>query len=155
MALREEIQADARQAMKEKDELRSSVLRLLAAELDEKEREKRYKLGRQEDIQLSDEEVLEAICHEAKKRKEAIVGFEKGGRIESAEKEKQELEILQKYLPEQLSEEEVKELTAEAIKESGVETIHDMGKVMKALMPKVKGKADGGLVSRIVKELLG
>ena len=99
--------------------------------------------------------MLEKFLYEGKKRKEAIIGFEKGGRIESAEKEKEELKILQKYLPEQLTEEKIKKLTMEAIKESGAETVRDMGKVMKVLMPKLKGRADGGLVSGIVKELLG
>ena len=164
MALREEIQNDACQAMKAKEELRSSVLRMLTASLANKEKEKRYQLSQAkpqlneqeltEASSLSEEEVLKAVSYEAKKRKEAIVGFEKGGRIESAEKEKKELEILQKYLPEQLTKEEVKKLTIEAIKESGAETVQDMGKVMKELMPKLKGRADGGLVSGIVKDLL-
>ena len=164
MALREEIQNDACQAMKAKEELRSSVLRMLTAALANKEKEKRYEASKTspqldeqeltEASSLSEEEVLKAVSYEAKKRKEAIVGFEKGGRIESAEKEKKELEILQKYLPEQLTKEEVKKLTIEAIKESGAETVQDMGKVMKELMPKLKGRADGGLVSGIVKDLL-
>ena len=153
MALDQEIRNDARQAIKEKEELRSSVLRMLTSALEDKEREKRYKHG-QGAGSLSEEEVLEAVSYEAKKRKEAIIGFEKGGRPEMAEKEKKELEILQKYLPEQLSEEKIKELTKEAIKESGAETIQDIGKVMKELMPKLKGRADGGLVNGIVRELL-
>ena len=102
MALEQEIRSDALQAMKGKEELRSSVLRLLISALEDKEREKRYKQG-QEAGSLSDEEVLIAVSYEAKKRKEAIIGFEKGGRTEAAEKEKKELEILQKYLPEQLT----------------------------------------------------
>ncbi len=165
MALREEIQNDARQAMKAKEELRSSVLRMLTASLANKEKEKRYGLSQAkpelneqeltEASYLSEEEVLTVVSSEAKKRKEAISGFEKGGRTESAEKEKKELEILRKYLPEQLTEEEVKRLTIEAIKESGAETVRDMGKVMKELMPKLKGRADGGLVSKMVKDLLG
>ncbi len=165
MILEQEIRSDARQAMKAKEELRSSVLRMLTASLANKEKEKRYELSQTkpelneqkltEASSLSEEEVLTAVSYEAKKRKEAIIGFEKGGRIESAEKEKEELKILQKYLPEQLTEEKIKKLTMEAIKESGAETVRDMGKVMKVLMPKLKGRADGGLVSGIVKELLG
>ena len=95
------------------------------------------------------------ILSEAKKRKEAIEAFTKGGRPEMAEKERKELEILQKYLPEQLSQEEVRKLVEEAIKQTGAATPQDMGKVMAALMPKVKGKADGALLASIVKELLG
>lgn len=159
MALKEQIKSDLTKAIKGKEELRSSVLRLLLASLTGKEKEKRYKLSRQsienieEQSELS-EEVIEAIFYEAKKRREAIIGFEKGGRSESAEKEKKELAMLREYLPAQLNEEEIKKIVIGVIKEVGAETIRDMGKVMKELAPRVKGRADSGTVSGIVKDLL-
>ena len=103
---------------------------------------------------LLEDEVLEIISSEIKKRKEAVLLFEKGGRIELAEKEKEEAKILEKYLPEQLSEEEIKKLARDIIEKNGAKDLKDTGKIMAELMPKLKGKADGSLVSKIVKELL-
>ncbi|MEK0366298.1 MAG: GatB/YqeY domain-containing protein, partial [Nitrosopumilus sp.] len=91
--------------------------------------------------QLTDEEIVEVISFEAKKGKEAILEFKKGERQDLVGKEKKELEILQKYLPEQLSEEEIKKLVKEAIKKVGAQEIKDTGKVMAEMMPQVKGKA--------------
>ncbi|GAH90207.1 unnamed protein product [marine sediment metagenome] len=162
--LKDKIQSNLNQALKRGDEITCSTLRMLLAAILSKEKEKRYKIFKEEPELtekelaeksfLTDEEVIEVISSEIKKRKEAILGFEKGERKELAEKEKAEMEVLEKYLPEQLSEEEIERLVKEAIEEVGAEDIKDMGKVMAALMPKVKGKADGGLVSKIVKELL-
>jgi uncharacterized protein YqeY len=149
--LKGDIQKDLNQAVKGKMEIASSTLRMLLAAISNREKEKKYKTKEEE---LTDEEVLEAIASEAKKRKEAIEAYSSGGRPELAEKEKKELEVLAKYLPEQLSEDEVRKIVAEAIKESGAETMKDMGKVMAQAMGKLKGRADGSLVSRIVKELL-
>lgn len=180
--LKDKIQKNLTQALKRGDEITCSTLRMLLAAILSKEKEKRYKISKDynpptasshsslrserapepeltekelaEKSFLTDEEVIEVISSEIKKRKEAILGFEKGERKELAEKEKSEMEVLEKYLPEQLSEEEIERLVKEAIEEVGAEDIKDMGKVMAALMPKVKGKADGSVVSRIVKELL-
>ena len=164
MVLKGNIREDLKEAVKNREELKSSVLRLLLAAIFNKEKEKRYKLSKEkpelsgeeleEESQLNDEEVIDVISSEARKRKESIVEFEKGGRKDLVEKEKKELEILEKYLPEQLSEEEIKKLVKEAIEKTGAKEMKDMGKVMAELMPKVKGKADGSLVSRIVKDLL-
>ncbi|MBU2545149.1 GatB/YqeY domain-containing protein [Patescibacteria group bacterium] len=137
-------------AIKGNDEIARSTLRMLLAVMINKEKEKNYK----EDRSLTEEERIDIIFSEAKKRREAIIEYEKGNRQDLADKEKAELEVLQKYLPEQLSEEEVKDLVIQAVKETGAETMQDIGKVMGSLMPKVKGKADGSLVSKIVKELL-
>lgn len=162
--LKNKIQEDLTSALKEKKEVKLSVLRMLLAAIGNKETEKRTKIWktkpdlRPEELkkegQLTDQETMEVISSEIKKRKEAIGLYEKGGRGELVDREKKELEILQKYLPEQLSEEEVKKLVKEAIAKTGAKEIKDMGKVMAELMSKVKGKADGGLVSKIVKELL-
>jgi len=167
------IQEDLKISLKEKRELEVSVLRMLKAAIFNKEKEKRYKFTRQNPAErdlgglskekqeklekesaLTDEEVLEVISSEIKKRKEAIDLYEKGNRPELAGKEKKEVEILQSYLPEQLSEEEIKKLVVEVIAEVGAKEIKDMGKVMGIITSQVKGKADMSLVSKIVKESL-
>jgi len=148
----DKIKQELNQAIKEKNEVVRSTLRMLLAVVINKEKEKSYKTSK--DVSLTDEEVMDIISSEAKKRRDSISEFEKGDRQDLADKEKKELEVLQKYLPEQLSEDEVKVLVEEAIKETGVSDVKDMGKVMGALMPKVKGKADGNLVSKVVKDLL-
>jgi hypothetical protein len=152
--LKVKIQEDLNSALKDKKELEVSVLRLVLAAILSKEKEKRFKSGKAQEISLTDEDLIETISSEIKKRREAIDLYIKGGRPELAEKEKKEMEILKIYLPEQLPEEEIKKLVSEAIAKTGAKEIKDMGKVMAELMPKVKGKADSGLVSKIVKELL-
>ncbi len=154
MSLKEKIHQDLNEALKSREELKTSVLRLLLSSILNKEKDKRYKSGKPEDISLTDEEIIDVISSESKKRKEAIELYQKGGRPELAKKEKEEMDILQKYLPEQLSEEEIRKLVKEAVAKTGAKEQKDMGKVMAELMSKVKGRADGSLVSSIVKELL-
>ena len=164
MTLKEKIQEDLNLAIKNKREIEVSTLRMLSAATLNKEKEKRYKISKekpdfkeedlQKESQLTDNEAIEVISSEVKKRKEAIADYEKGGRQELADKEKKEKEILQKYLPEQFSEEEVKKLAKEAVEKTGAKEPKDMGKFMAELMPKIKGKADGSLVSKVVKDLL-
>lgn len=132
--------------MKEGDELTRSVLRMLLAAVLNKELAS--KSG------LKDGDILEIIASEAKKRRESISAYEKGGRKDLADKEKKEIEILQKYLPEQLSEKEVEKIVAGAVKKTGAKEVKDMGKIMKEIMPQVKGRVDGSLVGRIVKQHL-
>ena len=103
---------------------------------------------------LLEDEVLEIISSEIKKRKEAALLFEKGKRMDLSEKERAEAKILEKYLPEQLSEEEIKKLAREIIEKMGIKEMKDVGKVMAELMPRVKGRTEGGLVSKIIRELL-
>ncbi len=148
------IQEDLNSALKEKKELEVSVLRMVLASVLSKEKDKRFKSGKAEDVPLTDEELTDVISSEIKKRREAIELYIRGNRPELAEKEKKEITILQKYLPEQLTEEEIKKLVGEAVAKTGAKEIKDMGKVMAELMPKVKGKSDSSLVSRLVKELL-
>lgn len=174
MSLRDKIQEDLTTALKESKELDLSVLRMLKATVVNKEKEKRYKftkgkseaelekLGKEskeakeleKESLLSDEEIMDVISSEIKKRKESVEAFEKGSRQDLAEKEKKEIGILQKYLPEQISEEEIKKLVAEAVAATGAKEMKDMGKVMADLNPKIKGKADMSQVSKIVKESL-
>ena len=153
--LKKIIQEDLKQALKGRRQIEVSVLRLLNAATLNREKEKRYKLKTEEDTPLTEDELLEVIFSEAKKRKEAIVEFERGARPDLVQKEKQELEILGKYLPEQMSEEEIKKLAKEAIEKTGAKDVKDTGRVMAELMPRVKGRAEGSLLSKAVKELLG
>ncbi len=162
--LKEKIQEEIRNAMRGGDELITSTLRMLIAGITSKEKEKRFKASKQKpdlneeglvkESQLTDEEIISVISSEIKKRKDAVVLYEKGNRQELADKEKKEIEVLQKYLPEQFSEEKIKKLVQAAIEKVGAKEIKDMGKVMAELMSKVRGKADNSLVSEIVKDLL-
>jgi len=152
--LKQRIKEDLNSAVKQNDETKRSTLRLLLAAISNKEIDKKYKEKIEEEAQLTEEEVVSVIASEAKKRKEAAFEFEKAGRKESAEKETNELRVLQSYLPEQLSEEEIGKLVQEAVEKTGASSIKEMGKVMAELAPKIKGKADGSVVSRIVKDFL-
>ena len=147
MSLKERIQTELKEAMKAHDELKVSTLRLLNSSIKNKEIDERKP--------LDDEGLLAILSTAAKQRRESIDQYEKGGRQDLADKEKAELAILQSYLPQQLSKDEVAAIIKETIAETGASGAKDMGKVMKALMPKVKGKADGKLVNELVKELLG
>ncbi|RMG71146.1 MAG: GatB/YqeY domain-containing protein [Nitrospirae bacterium] len=146
MTIKEKIDSDLKEALKSGDSLSVSILRLLKSAIKNKEIEK--------SSPLSDEDVLSVLSSQAKQLREAISEYEKAGRHELAEKERKELSVLQRYLPEQLSEEELRKLIAEVIAETGASTPRDMGKVMKTLMPRVKGRADGKVVNQMVKEML-
>lgn len=142
----QEIQETLKQAMLAKDEVKVSTLRLLVSEIRNSQISKGH--------ELSDEELIEVIQKEAKKRKESIIGFRQGGREELALKEESELKILEGYLPAQMSDEELTNIVETTINEMGATGMADMGKVIGAVMGKVKGVADGGRVSQIVKEKL-
>lgn len=147
--LKQKFQEELKQSMLAKDKLKTSVLRLLLSAINYYEIQKGGA-----GYEATDEDVLSVIQKEVKQRKESIKQFKAGGRQDLTDKEQKELEILQKYLPEQMSENQIREIVKETIREIGTATAADMGKVMSALMPKVKGKADGSLVSKIVKEEL-
>jgi uncharacterized protein YqeY len=163
MNLGEKIQNDFKEAFKAKDDARVSTLRLLNAEIKNAEIAKRTRLVKKADgsvveeecYVLGDDEIIEVVSREIKKRRDSIEMYEKGGRSELAENEKKEMGILLAYLPAQLNEEGIRELVKKAVEKTGASGAKDMGKVMATLMPDVKGKADGALVSRAVKELLG
>src|SRR4030042_2179074 len=172
--LKLQIDDNLKKALKEGRELEVSVLRLLKTVIVNKEKEKRYKLSKgksdeelekmgkesqesqrlEEERALTDEEILDAVSSEIKKRKEAIELYDKGKRPELAEKERKEAEILHFYLPAQMPEEEIRKIVTAAVQETGAEGIKDMGRVMGQITPQVKGKADMFLVSKIVKESL-
>ncbi len=146
MSLKERLKEDMKAALKAKDKEKLSVIRMLQALIKNAEIDKRG--------ELTDEEIISLLQKYAKQRRESIEMYEKGGRQDLVEKEKRELEIVESYLPKQMSEEEIRELVAEVIKEVGASSPKDLGKVMQAVMPKVKGRADGSLVNRVVRELL-
>lgn len=162
--LKQQIQSDATNALKQGNQEVAGVLRMALAAITSKEKEKRYKISKEkpdakeEDLikesELADEQIIDVLSSEIKKRKDAIALYEKGNRQELADKEKKEIEIIQKYLPEQLSAEELRKLVEKSVKKVGAKEMKDMGKVMQDLAPKVKGKADNSEISRIVKELL-
>lgn len=145
--LKKKIKSDLNEALKNGDEIGRSTLGMVLAAVINKELAKAK--------EITGEETLEIIFSEVKKRKESITAFEKGNRRDLVEKEKKEIVILQKYLPEQMPEEELRKIIKQAIDKTGAAAMKDMGKIMAEIMPKIKGKADGSLVSKIVKESFG
>ena len=148
MSLKEKLQNDLTDAMRSRDELRSSTIRMVLTAI------KNEEVSGKEARELSDGEIITVLSREAKKRREAVEAFEQAGANDRAATEKAEGGVIAEYLPKQLSESEIKELIAAAIKESGATTPAQMGLVMKALQPKIAGKADGGTVSALVKAAL-
>lgn len=146
MELKAEIQDAMKAAMRRGDRVTLSTLRLLLSALHNEEIK-----GRRE---LTQEETLKTIASLYKQGQESIEYFRKGGRSDLVEKEEAELEILQRYLPEALSEDEVRALIRSAVEEVGAAGVKDLGKVMKQVMPQVTGRVDGKRVSEIAKEIL-
>lgn len=144
-----DLQEELKKSILAKDEIKVSVLRLLLSAINYYEIQKGGA-----GYEALDEDILSVIQKEVKQRKDSIEEFKKGNRQDLIDRELKELEILKTYLPKQLSEDEVKKLVQEAISQSGAKTIADMGKVMKIIIPQTKGKADGSIVSKIVKEKL-
>lgn len=142
---------DLKSAMKDKDTSRLQVLRSLKSKILEKEISER----KGNDVTLSDEQVHDVLMKAAKQRKDSLSQYREAGRDDLAKIEEYELQIIESYLPKMLSEDEIKKIAKEVIDETGASGPSDMGRVMGALMPKVRGKADGALVNRIVRELLG
>ena len=148
-SLKETLRTDLTEAIGGRDELRSSTLRMALTALTNEE------VAGNQARELSDEEVLGILAREAKRRREAATAYDEAQRPELAERERAELGVIEGYLPEQLSDQELSELVASAVEESGATEPKDMGGVMKVLMPKVGGRADGKRVSQAVREKLG
>ncbi len=146
---KQKLQEELKASMLAKDELRTSVLRLLLSAINYYEIQK----GGAGYI-ATEEDVLSVIQKEAKQRRDSIEEFKKAGRQELVDKETNELSILLTFLPEQMGEEEVRGIVEQTITETGATTIQDMGKVMRALGAKLKGKADMGMVSNLVRQKL-
>lgn len=152
MAIKQQIIEDIKTAMKSGNGFELGVLRMIIAAINNKEIEKRGKGG---ESVLIDEEVMDVVVKEAKKRKESIDVYKQGNREDLAQKELEELEIIQTYLPKQLSEQELEKIIDEAIKTTGASTVKDLGKVMGLVSKETKGKADSRMISEIVKKKLG
>ncbi|MGZ4601835.1 MAG: GatB/YqeY domain-containing protein [Oryzihumus sp.] len=148
--LKDRLRTDLTTAIKARDELRSSTLRMVLSAITNAE------VAGKTPRELSDDDVVGVLSSEAKKRREAAQAFEEGGRAESAAKERAEAEVLADYLPEQLGEDEIRDLVTSTIASLGVagDGMKAMGRVMGALQPQVKGRADGGAVSAEVRRQL-
>ena len=144
--LKEKLMEDLKEAMKEKQILRKNVVQMIRAAILQVEKDKQ--------IELDDNQILEIIAKESKKRKDSLADYEKSGRQDLIEQVKQEIEIISEYLPKQLSKEEIVEIVKEVIQETGATTIKDMGKVMKGAKEKIGAAADGKTINEVVKEVL-
>lgn len=147
MALLDRLNQDMKQAMKNKDKETLSVIRMVKASIQNES----IKLGKNT---LTEDEDLTILSREVKQRKDSLQEFKSAGREDLVEKLESELSVLQNYLPEQLTEEELSSIIQSTIQEVNAESMKDMGKVMGAVMPKVKGKADGSLIKKIVQQQL-
>lgn len=146
MSLKEDLMKDLKEAMQVKDTLRKDTITMLRAAILQTEKDSQK--------ELSEQEMEVIVSKEVKKRRESIADYERGGRQDIIENINKEMKILEKYLPEQLSENEITAIVLEAIKDTGAEGIKDMGKVMGKIKDKTTGKADGKIVSDIVKQEL-
>jgi uncharacterized protein YqeY len=141
-----DIEADLKEAMRERDNDRRDALRLILSSLRSAEKELQRPLTEQEELQV--------LQRERKKRVEAEEAFRAAGRAEQADAEDYELEVLEEYMPEPLSEEELEEIVDDAIAENGATSLQDLGRVMADVMPQIAGRADGSAVSQLVREKL-
>ena len=148
MGIKEQLQSDLTEAIRSRHEIVSGTIRMVLTSIRNEE------VSGKEERTLADAEIITVLTREAKKRREAADAFADAGRADKAELEKAEGEVIAKYLPAQMSEDDVKKLVAAAIAQSGAAGPGDMGKVMGILKPQVAGKADGGLVSGLVKAAL-
>ena len=146
MSLKEQLTADMKEAMKNKEKERLAVIRMVRGAIRQQEIDGQKELG--------EDDVIAVISKEVKMRRDSIEEFKKGAREDLVEKTQAEIDVLLPYLPAQLSEDEVRELVKAAVEQTGAATPKDMGKVMGVLMPKVKGRADGKMVNTIVKSFL-
>jgi uncharacterized protein YqeY len=148
MSIKEQLKKDLTEAIRGRDEITSGTIRMVLTAITNEE------VAGKEARVLSDEEVITVLSREAKKRREAAEAFESAGRADKSALEKSEGEVIAKYLPAQLSEADIAAIITEAIASTGAQGPGDMGKVMGAVKPKIAGKADGGLVSALVKAAL-
>ncbi len=146
MSLDERLVEEMKQSMKSNDKLRLSTIRMIRSALKNKEIELRKK--------LEDEEIVKVIQAMVRKGEEAVEQFQTGGRLDLVEKEKREIEILKSFLPQPMSQEEILKIIDQTIQETQASSAKDIGKVMKSVMPKIGGKADGKLINQLVKERL-
>ena len=148
MSIKEQLKKDLTEAIRGRDEITSSTIRMVLTAITNEE------VAGKEARVLSDEEVITVLSREGKKRREAAEAFENAGRADKSALEKSEGEVIAKYLPAQLSESDIAAIISDAIASTGAQGPGDMGKVMGAVTPKIAGKADGGVVSALVKAAL-
>ena len=147
MTLKDKLKEDLKSAMKEKDTIRKNVVQLIKAGVLQVEKDSK--------VTLDDDGVLDVIAKQLKQRRDSLPEYEKSGRDDLISQLKREMDILMEYLPPQLSHEELEAIVEQAVEETGAQSVKDMGKVMAAVMPKTKGRADGKEINRIARELLG
>jgi uncharacterized protein YqeY len=152
MSLEDRLKEDMKQALRAGDKPRLGCIRMLLAKLKDLQVSLRAQHG--VDYVLSDEDAEQAVAAYAKQRRDSIASYESAGRRDLVDRERAELAIIEAYLPEQLGEDELRELVRQAIEETGASSPKELGKLMKQLMPRVKGRADGKQVNRIARELL-
>lgn len=145
--LKEELMQDLKDAMKEKNTIKKDTVQMVRAAILQIEKDK--------GIEVDDAKIIEIIAKEVKGKKDAIVEFEKGGRDDLIEQTNKEIEVLEKYLPKQLSHDEIAEIVKEVITSLGATSMKDMGPVMKEAKAKIGAAADGKAINEVVKELLG
>lgn len=146
MSLKKELMEDLKFSMKNKDSIRKNTITMVRAAIKQKEVDER--------VELKDEEILEIISKQFKEKKNTIDDFKKGERQDLVELTEKEMEILLEYLPKQLTEEEIKKIVKETIEEVEAKSMKDIGIIMKSVMPKVKGRADGSDVNRMARKIL-
>ncbi|TCO80047.1 GatB/YqeY domain-containing protein [Marinisporobacter balticus] len=146
MSLKERLMADLKEAMKEKKKLEKAVITMVRSAI------KQYEVDHR--VELDDEAILDIVSKQVKQKKDAIEEFAKGGRDDLVDEAKAEIDILLNYLPQQLTEKELTQIVSQTIEEVGANSMKDMGKIMSAVMPKVKGRTDGKTVNRIIKQFL-
>jgi uncharacterized protein YqeY len=147
MSLLKQIDQDLVKALKSGDHLAADTLRGLKSDI------KYFQLEKRLD-EVTDDDIIGVISSSAKRRRDSIEQFKAGGRQDLVDKESRELEIVQHYLPDQLTEDDIEKIVKEAVEETGAQSPGEMGKVMKVVMPKVKGRADGKIVQKIVTRTL-
>ncbi|MCD2347520.1 GatB/YqeY domain-containing protein [Clostridium guangxiense] len=146
MSLKEKLQQDWKEALKSGGKFKANIISMARAAV--------LQVEKTDGEKLDDSNVIEVLSREVKQRREALVEFEKGNRQDLVDKANNEIKILMNYLPQQLTEDEIKSIINDVAKEVGANGMKDMGKVMKSVTPKTKGRADGSLVSKLVKEFL-
>ncbi|MBU5438265.1 GatB/YqeY domain-containing protein [Tissierella sp. MSJ-40] len=146
MSLKEKLMEDLKDSMKSKDIIKKNTITMIRAAIKQKEVDERK--------EVLEEEILEIIAKQLKEKRTAIEDFKKGERQDLIDLTEKEIQILLEYLPKQLSEEEVEKIVIETVKEINATSIKDIGLVMKAVMPKVKGKTDGNMVNKVVRKVL-
>ena len=146
MSLKEKLMEDLKSAMRNKDKLRKDTITMVRAAIKQKEVDDR--------VELNDQDVIDILTKQLKEKKHSIEEFKKGDRQDLIEQTNKEIDVLLDYLPKQLGEDELRQIIQEVMTENNINSVKDMGTLMKYIMPKVKGKADGNTVSKIAKELL-